>query len=43
MDFGVVILVSWFLFGLQNILVGASGIVKVKNATHEIIVHCIVY
>ncbi len=43
LDFGVVILVFYFLSRLQNILVGASGIFKVKNAMHEVIVHYIYY
>jgi hypothetical protein len=43
LDFGVVVLVFYFLSRLQNILFGTSGIVKVKNATHEVIVHYICY
>jgi hypothetical protein len=41
LDFGVVVLVFYFLSMLQNILVSASGIVKVKNAMHEVIVQYI--
>ncbi len=41
MDFGVDILVFYVLSGLQNILLGANGIAKVKNAMYEVIVHYI--
>jgi hypothetical protein len=41
MDFGLDILVLYVMFGLQNILIGANGIVKVKNAMYEVIVHYI--
>ncbi len=43
LDFGVFILFFNFLSKLQNILVGANGIVKVKNATYEVIVHYTYY
>jgi len=43
LDVGVVILVFYFLFGLQNIIIGVNGIVKVRNSTHEVIVHYTYY
>jgi hypothetical protein len=42
MDFGVDIWIFYILFGLQNILVGVDGIVKVKEMPrNEVIAHYI--